>query len=83
MPGDVRTATSRLSVPGSPACVAPRSWSRPATSMSSCWRLATVSGGRVFSHRFADGQTCERGAEFIDSNHAEVLALASHARAGR
>ncbi len=33
-------------------------------------------GGRVFSHRFADGQTCERGAEFIDSNHAEVLALA-------
>lgn len=32
-------------------------------------------GGRVFSHRFADGQTCERGAEFIDSNHAEVLAL--------
>ena len=34
-------------------------------------------GGRVFSHRFADGQTCERGAEFIDSNHAEVLALAA------
>jgi monoamine oxidase len=34
-------------------------------------------GGRVFSHRFADGQTCERGAEFIDSNHAEVLALAT------
>lgn len=33
-------------------------------------------GGRVFSHRFSDGQTCERGAEFIDSNHAEVLALA-------
>ena len=32
-------------------------------------------GGRVFSHRFSDGQTCERGAEFIDSNHAEVLAL--------
>ncbi|MDP9463845.1 MAG: FAD-dependent oxidoreductase, partial [Actinomycetota bacterium] len=34
-------------------------------------------GGRVFSHRFVDGQTCERGAEFIDSNHAEVLALAA------
>ena len=34
-------------------------------------------GGRVFSHRFGDGQTCERGAEFIDSNHAEVLALAA------
>ncbi|HEY0521680.1 MAG TPA: NAD(P)/FAD-dependent oxidoreductase [Ilumatobacteraceae bacterium] len=34
-------------------------------------------GGRVFSHRFADGQTCERGAEFVDSNHAEVLALAA------
>ncbi|MEA3183743.1 MAG: monoamine oxidase [Ilumatobacteraceae bacterium] len=34
-------------------------------------------GGRVFSHHFADGQTCERGAEFVDSNHAEVLALAA------
>ena len=34
-------------------------------------------GGRVFSHRFADGQTCERGAEFIDASHTEVLALAS------
>ena len=34
-------------------------------------------GGRVFSHHFADGQTCERGAEFIDSNHTEVLALAT------
>jgi monoamine oxidase len=34
-------------------------------------------GGRVFSHHFGDGQTCERGAEFIDSNHAEVLALAT------
>ncbi len=34
-------------------------------------------GGRVFSHRFADGQTCERGAEFIDGNHTEVVALAS------
>ena len=33
-------------------------------------------GGRVFSHHFADGQTCERGAEFIDSNHTDVLALA-------
>ena len=34
-------------------------------------------GGRVFSHHFSDGQSAERGAEFIDSNHAEVLALAS------
>jgi monoamine oxidase len=34
-------------------------------------------GGRVFSHSFSDGQTCERGAEFIDSNHEEVLALAA------
>jgi monoamine oxidase len=33
-------------------------------------------GGRVFSHHFSDGQTCERGAEFIDSHHTEVLALA-------
>jgi monoamine oxidase len=32
-------------------------------------------GGRVFSHTFADGQVCERGAEFIDGNHAEVLSL--------
>ena len=22
-------------------------------------------GGRVFSHQFSDGQTCERGAEFV------------------
>lgn len=34
-------------------------------------------GGRVFSHRFADGQWCERGAEFIDADHTEVLALAA------
>ena len=34
----------------------------------------------MFSHHFSDGQTCERGAEFIDSNHAEVLALADAAR---
>lgn len=34
-------------------------------------------GGRVFSHRFTDGQTCERGAEFIDAAHTEVLALAA------
>jgi len=34
-------------------------------------------GGRVYSHRFTDGQTAERGAEFIDGNHTEVLALAS------
>lgn len=33
-------------------------------------------GGRVWSHHVADGQTCERGAEFVDSNHQEVLALA-------
>jgi monoamine oxidase len=34
-------------------------------------------GGRVFSHTFADGQVCERGAEFIDGNHTEALALAA------
>lgn len=33
-------------------------------------------GGRVLSHTFADGQVCERGAEFVDGNHTEVLALA-------
>lgn len=33
-------------------------------------------GGRVHSHRFANGQWCERGAEFVDAAHAEVLALA-------
>ncbi len=33
-------------------------------------------GGRVWSHTFANGQWCERGAEFIDTNHAAVLALA-------
>ena len=33
-------------------------------------------GGRVWSHHFADGQVCERGAEFIDGNHSEVLTLA-------
>lgn len=33
-------------------------------------------GGRVWSHRFADGQWCERGAEFVDTAHVEVLALA-------
>lgn len=32
-------------------------------------------GGRVWSHRFANGQWCERGAEFIDTHHREVLAL--------
>ncbi|MEI8240868.1 MAG: FAD-dependent oxidoreductase, partial [Actinomycetota bacterium] len=32
-------------------------------------------GGRVWSHRFADGQVAERGAEFIDGNHVAVLAL--------
>ena len=33
-------------------------------------------GGRVHSHTFSDGQWCERGAEFIDGNHTEVMALA-------
>lgn len=34
-------------------------------------------GGRVWSHTFANGQTCERGAEFIDAHHTEVLNLAA------
>jgi len=34
-------------------------------------------GGRVWSHRFGNGQTAERGAEFIDGNHREVRALAA------
>lgn len=34
-------------------------------------------GGRVFSHTFSNGQTCERGAEFIDGNHTEALTLAA------
>jgi monoamine oxidase len=34
-------------------------------------------GGRVFSHRFANGQVCERGAEFIDGQHHAVLELAA------
>lgn len=34
-------------------------------------------GGRVWSHRFANGQVCERGAEFVDSHHTAVLALAA------
>ena len=33
-------------------------------------------GGRVHSHTFTDGQVCERGAEFVDGNHTEVLSLA-------
>ncbi len=33
-------------------------------------------GGRVWSHRFANGQWAERGAEFVDGAHREVLALA-------
>ena len=32
-------------------------------------------GGRVWSHRFPDGQWCERGAEFVDTGHREVIAL--------
>lgn len=35
-------------------------------------------GGRVWSHHFSDGQVAERGAEFIDGNHTEALALAAH-----
>lgn len=34
-------------------------------------------GGRVHSHRFDDGQWCERGAEFVDQNHERVLELAA------
>ena len=34
-------------------------------------------GGRVWSHRFANGQWADRGAEFVDRAHREVLALAS------
>ncbi|MGA0894515.1 MAG: flavin monoamine oxidase family protein, partial [Ilumatobacteraceae bacterium] len=34
-------------------------------------------GGRVWSHRFANGQVCERGAEFVDGHHAAVLGLAA------
>jgi monoamine oxidase len=33
-------------------------------------------GGRVWSHTFDDGQVAERGAEFIDGTHTEVVALA-------
>jgi monoamine oxidase len=32
-------------------------------------------GGRVWSHQFPNGQWCERGAEFVDRAHREVLAL--------
>jgi monoamine oxidase len=35
-------------------------------------------GGRVWSHRFADGQWAERGAEFVDTSHTHVLALVQH-----
>jgi monoamine oxidase len=35
-------------------------------------------GGRVWSHRFSNGQWCDRGAEFVDTEHAEVLALVRH-----
>ncbi len=34
-------------------------------------------GGRVWSHRFSNGQWADRGAEFVDHAHREVLALAS------
>jgi monoamine oxidase len=30
----------------------------------------------VWSHHFSNGQWCERGAEFVDRDHVEVLALA-------
>lgn len=33
-------------------------------------------GGRVWSHHLAHGQWCERGAEFVDTAHVEVLTLA-------
>ncbi|MEN9505785.1 MAG: hypothetical protein RI958_1711 [Actinomycetota bacterium] len=39
-------------------------------------------GGRVWTHRFANGQWCERGAEFVDTAHSEVLALVRHAGLG-
>ncbi|MCU1367124.1 MAG: amine oxidase [Ilumatobacteraceae bacterium] len=32
-------------------------------------------GGRVWTHRFANGQYAERGAEFIDTDHRDVIAL--------
>ncbi len=32
-------------------------------------------GGRVWTHRFANGQWCERGAEYVDTHHVEVLGL--------
>ena len=32
-------------------------------------------GGRVRTHRFADGQWCELGAEFVDDAHGTVLGL--------
>lgn len=32
-------------------------------------------GGRVQSHTFPNGQWCERGAEFVDAGHREVMAL--------
>jgi monoamine oxidase len=36
-------------------------------------------GGRVWSHRFGDGQWCERGAEFVDERHTLTRALADEA----
>ncbi len=32
-------------------------------------------GGRVWTHQFSNGQWCERGAEYVDTHHAEVLGL--------
>jgi monoamine oxidase len=40
-------------------------------------------GGRVWSHAFDNGQWCERGAEFIDTDHAVVLDLVTEQRSQR
>jgi monoamine oxidase len=55
---------------------------RAATDLVAAGRDVTVLeardrvGGRVWSHRFDNGQYCERGAEFVDTNHVEVIDLA-------
>lgn len=35
-------------------------------------------GGRVWTHRFANGLTCERGGEWIGDDHERMIALAHH-----